>query len=261
MSAKGGRVEALWTFSTAQTGTVTDSAGGPSAWSVASGSYRPYEAVAAFQAAVIAATGTVGNTFTATISDGEGGTGRVTLNATATPWSIAWTGSSELRDALGFTANISAVSSAQTGSRAAHGLWLPGTGVTKFSMYGDSANGSIETDLRTTVSPNGYVRTLYGNKRRVHKNIAWTGVPYNRAMSHHETITNESFETFFLDVATGAQSFISVGSYVYLVWDADDDLSYARGRLLWPEDFDLDTYVTGWVGRYNVRLPPLVVEA
>lgn len=258
MSAKHGRVETLWTFTANQTGTVTDSGGGPAAWIVAAGSYRPYEAVAALQAAVIAATGAVGNNFTATISDGEGGTGRVTLNNTSTPWSLAFT-TTALRDAIGFSANIAAVSSAQTGT-CARGLWLPGT--PKFSMYGDGAGGSIETDLRTTVSPNGFVNTLYGSKRRVHRNLLWTGVANNRAMAHHESVANESFESFFLDAATGrVSSYIPVGTYVYLVWDADVDSTYARGRLQWSADFDLETMVAGWTGRYNVRLPPLVVES
>jgi hypothetical protein len=257
--AKQGRLEARLTLSANQTGTVTDSGGGPAAWTVAAGNYYPLELVAALQAAVIAATGAIGNNFTATISDGEGGTGRVTLNNTATPWSLAFT-TTALRDAIGFSANISNVSAAQTGTHA-RGLWLPGNPA-KFSMYGDGAGGTIETDLRTLVGPTGYVTTLMGNKRRVHKNIGWTGVPNTRALAHFESVANESFESFFLDVATGrVSSYIPVGPYIRHVWDADVDGTYAVGRLLWPDTFDLEQYVRGWVGKFNVSCPPLVVES
>ena len=257
--AKQGRLEARLAFSANQTGTVTDSAGGPAAWTVTAGNYYQHELVSAFQTSVRAATGTIADNFTATISDGEGGTGRVTLTNTATPWSLVFT-TTALRDAIGFSANISNVSTAQTGTHA-RGLWLPGNPA-KFSMYGDGAGGTIETDIRHLVSGTGVTTTLMGNKRRVHKNIAWTGVPNNRALAHFESVTNESFESFFLDVATGRVStYIPVGTYIRHVWDADVDGTYAVGRLLWPDTFDLEQYVLGFVGRFNVSCPPLMVES
>ncbi len=256
--AKAGRLDARLTFTANQTGTYTDSAGGPLGWTVAAGNYYPWELVAALQASIIALAGTVGNTFTAAISDGEGGTGRVTLNATATPWSLTWT-TTAIRDALGFSANITAVSASQTGTHA-RGLWLPGNPA-KMSMYGDSATGSIITDLRATKGPKGHMDTVANNYHYQHEGVSWTGVPAARAMSHHESVTNESFQSFFLDVAMGrVSSYIPVGTYVRLVWDADVDATYAVGRLAWPPRFSLPTRVSGWTGQYNVALPPLNVE-
>lgn len=260
MAAKGGRVEARWTLTANQTGTVTDSAGGPAAWTVAAGNYRPYEYVAALQAAVIAAADAVGNNFTATISDGEGGTGRVTLNNTSTPWSLAFTTTAG-RDAIGFSADITAVSSAQTGT-CARGLWLPGANVPKFSMYGDGASGSIASDFRATKGPKGHMDALVGNYHRLHERVSWSAVPSNRAMAHHESVTNESFESFVLDcMLARLSSVIPANPYVYLVWDADVDGTYALGRLAWPAKFELQTMVTGWTGRYGVQLPILNVES
>jgi hypothetical protein len=258
MGAKHGRVEARLTFSANQTGTVTDSIGGPVAWSVAAGNYYPWELVAAFQAAIIAAAGFIGDNFTATLSDGEGGTGRVTLTNPSTPWSLTFT-TTALRDAIGFSGNITNVSTAQTGTHM-RGLWLPG--VPKFSPYGDGATGDIESDLRTLRGPTGRLSTLVGNYFDLHRGVAWTGVPNTRAMAHHESVANESFQSFFRDVALGrVSSYIPVGPYVRLVWDADVDGTYAVGRLEWPAGFSLATMVTGWTGRYNVQLPNLVVES
>jgi hypothetical protein len=80
-------------------------------------------------------------------------------------------------------------------------------------------------------------------------------------MAHQETVTNESFESFFLDCMTGRVSYIPVGTYVRLIWDADVDGTYAVGRLLWPSRFSIEQLQAGWNGRYTVPLPPLVVES
>jgi hypothetical protein len=258
MAAKQGRLEARYTFSANQQVSWTDSAGGPLTATVTAGNYYPHELASALQTSIQGLTGAVGANASVTISDGEGGTGRCTITTSDTPWSLSWT-TTPMRDALGFSANISNVSAAQTGTHV-RGLWLPG--LAKFSQYGDGAGGTIETDLRHLVGPTGVVTTLMGNKRRVHKNARWTSVVNSRALAHFESVTNESFESFFLDVATGrVSSYIPVGAYVRLVWDADVDGTYAVGRLMWPDTFDLEQYVSGWVGRFRVDLPPLMVES
>jgi hypothetical protein len=236
----------------------TDSAGGPLTANIAAGTYLPNELVSAVQAAVIALAGAVGATFTATISDGESGTGLVTLNATATPWSISWT-DTDLRDALGFAGNITAVSASQTGTKCAVGLWLPGNPA-MFSMYGSGSAGTRVTDYAATVGPTGRVHALMGNQYVQHVGVRWDGVPSHRALAHFETITGESFESFVRDVMTNRKSYVSINPLIRLTWSADVDATYAEGRVLWPAVFDLEAMVTGWTGRWNVRLPPLVIE-
>ncbi len=250
MGAKNGRLEARITLASAWTATFTNVADGATAVDVPSGNYYLVDLIAAID-------GDIGPNWSISVSDGEGGTGRCTINSTSTPWSITWA-STDLRDALGFTGNISGVSAAQTGTNHCQALWMPD--VPKWSMYGDSANGSLITDFRQTKSPTGVVRAFMGNSHRVHENIRWEGVSNNKAMAHHETLTNESFETFFLDAATGRKSYIPVSTYVRLYWDADVDGTYAVGRLQWPPRFDVRKLVENWNGRYIVDLPPLVVE-
>jgi hypothetical protein len=251
VGAKRGRLEARITLSAAHEIACTDS-GGLTTVSVPAGNYYLTELVAAIDADLDSA-------WTISVSDGESSaTGKCTINSTDTPWSITWT-STTLRDILGFTGNIAGVSAAQTGTNHCVGLWLPD--IEKFSMYGDSANGSYVSDFRATKGPTGVLRAYYGNGHRVHRGINWGGVTGARAMAHHEAVSGESFESFYLDVVTGRKSYIPVAPYVRLYWDADVDATYAVGRLLWPSDFDLNKLVDTWTGRYIVDLPPLVVES
>jgi hypothetical protein len=247
--AKRGRLESRFTLSSAWVATFTDS-GGATVVDVPAGNYYLVDLITAID-------GDLGPAWTISVSDGESGTGRCTINSTNTPWSITWT-STDLRNALGFTGNISSVSAAQTGTNHCQALWMPD--VVKFSQYGDSANGSLVTDFRATKGPTGVLRGFFGNSYRVHDGIKWAGVSNNKAMSHHEVLTNESFETFMLDAMTGRKSYIPVSSYVRLYWDADVDGTYAVGRLDWRSRFDLAKVIETWTGLYIVELPPLVVE-
>lgn len=237
----------------------TDSEGGPLTATIAAGNYTIAELVAAVQAAIIALTGDVGANFTATLSAGESGTGKVTLNTTDTDWSITWT-DTDLRDALGFAGDISAVSTAQTGTKHVVGLWLPGN-PSKFSMYGDGAAGSLVTDYAATVGPTGRVYALFGNSYNKHAGIRWEGVPDHRALAHLESVIGESFESFIRDVMTGRKSYIGVNATIRLTWNADVAATFAEGRVLWPPVFDLAQFVTGWIGRFNVALGDLVIES
>ena len=257
-----GRLEGRITFSANQTGTVTDSNGGPTAWTLTAGSYYPTDLAAAFQASLVAATGSVGDNFTVTISRGESGaTGRCTITTSDVNWSLVFT-TSDLRDALGFTGNISNASSAQTGTNHVKPMWIP-NGPSKYSPYGDTAAGDLITDYRATKGPGGHVHALFGNEHRAHRNIMWNGVTGARTHAHLESVTGESFESFYRDCALGRVSYIPVNTYVRLIWDADTDGTYAVGRILWPTVFQelTEAMEYGWTGKWRIRLPELAVEA
>jgi len=263
MSAKCGRLEARITVPTGGWAVSYTDTNGTATATVPAGNYYPLELAAELQAQIRALAGGIGDGMLISISDGESGTGRCQiLPGSGGSGPLNWT-STDLRDALGFAGNISADDFANqnnTGTKHCRGLWLPG--VSKYSMYGDGANGTLVTDFRATVGPTGVTDSAFGNKHRRHIGVRWVGVPAARAMAHHESsVTNESFESFFLDVATSRVSYISVGTYVRLVWDADVDGTYAVGRLLWPATFDVPQMTRGWTGRYVVDMPPLAVEA
>ena len=137
--------------------------------------------------------------WTCTISDGESGTGRGTIDTSDEPWSITWT-STDLRDLLGYTGNIAGVTSAQTGTNHVQGMWLPDQvmwsphGVNTSSL---SAFNRI-TDTRYLVGPQGHVQTLGGNSRKEYA-LRWNGCTRARTKIIGETVTGESFEQFLTD--------------------------------------------------------------
>jgi hypothetical protein len=247
----GGFLEARLTLSAAATFSWTGPSGS-STITVAAGNYYPSALCSTIQTQLAA----IGETHTVSLDTAEGGTGRVTIAGGT--FSITWT-TTALRDALGFTANLSSVTTA-TGAQSARGVWLPGVR-NRFSRYGHIAataeKGELVTDFRATVSPTGYVHGTYSTKHRRHRGIRWEGVPNNRAKQHHETIVDESFEAFALDCMTGRFSLIPVSPYVRLTWQPNVT---TVGKLLWPSTFSLETLVRGWTGRYVVDLPELVEE-
>lgn len=140
------------------------------------------------------------NGWTVSLSTGAGGTGRITINNTNVPWSITWT-STLLRDLLGFTANISGVSSAQTGANQARGLWLPDC---PMNVDGNFAGTPRVTDLRQTESPTGVVIGHVGNVKYRHRGLRWSHVPTAYTwLADEGSVANTSLERFLLDAHWG----------------------------------------------------------
>jgi len=263
MTIACGRLEGRITFATAQQVEYADAGGGPVTVTVPAGSYYMTDLCEELETQVQNAGGLIGDGFSCRLSAGEPSTnptGRVTLACTITsqPFTLTWT-STDLRDALGFTADISVATNSATGTLHAKAVWLPST-LGKFSRHGDSDNGRIVSDFRQTVGPTGTVHGLASSFYRVHDSIRWEGVPAAKAKEHHESTSGESFESFFRAVALGRYSYIPVNTYVRLIWNADVDGTYAVGRLLWPPSLDPEPMILGWTGRYTIALPPLVVE-
>lgn len=237
-----------WEFDVADagsSGTVT----------IPAGSYTPTEFAEFIDTALLG----IGSEWQCSISNGETGTGRSTISSSDIPFSVTWT-DTEPRDALGFTANIVGVSVAQTSSKHAKGLWLPGDS-SLFLPYGRGAGGSIVTDYVASTGPTGRVHAMIDNTFRRHDRIRWSGVPKHRALDHFEVIDGESWESWFQDVATGRLSYIPVNTNIRYTWNCDQAGSYVEGKLLWPPTFDVDMFVRGWAGRWMVSLPPLLVES
>lgn len=196
-----------------------------------------------------------------TIDDGEGGTGRVTITTTDVNFSVTWT-STDLRDLLGFTGNIVAVSTAQTGTNAAKGIWLPD--VVKWSPHGDEDGGGdigvLVTDKTQTVNGQGYVKTLVSSERREIRGVRWQGVRQGKVRTRYETYANESFEQFWRDTQNGnTVAYFVPGSPVRFYPDADADSVYSVAKIVGLGEFDPQTLVPNWVGRYVVEIPTMIV--
>lgn len=256
--AKRGRVEGRIVVPTGGWDVTLDDSTIPATVStVPAGTYSPTSLAAALQTALTA----TGGTYAVTLSAGESGTGLVTITCSSgSPFSITWD-DTDLRDAVGFTANIVAAATPQTGVAQMKALWLPP--VPKRSQYGDAVvadgGGTLETDYTSTVGPTGRVYALKSTSYTQHERIAWEGVVLERALEAHETTANASWECFARDCAWGRLTYIPVNSQVDYYPDADSS-SKATGRLLWPRRWELMPVRQNWIGLWLVELPTLVVE-
>jgi hypothetical protein len=250
--SKFGRLEAKVKFATAHTVSATNSVGGPSTVTIAAGSYYPTDLLTEFATQLNAsrASGwTVSGAFT------EGGTGLVTIHCTNVNWSITWT-STTLRDLLGFTGNISAVSVAQTGTNAMKGVWLPDCPI---SIEDDATVGAYLSDLRQSISPTGSVLSLVGNTYRRHRNVSWSHV--SKARARATATTTMAYEAWFYDTQMGGNASFAAGSRVALYVDATTPTLLGYYQLADVNTTDMDQSVQGWAGRWKVSLPTLIYQA
>lgn len=183
----------------------------------------------------------------------------LTVSSSGGPFLITWT-STTLRDLFGFDADIASTNTPQTGADSMQGIWMPC--VPKFTRHGDDDDGRLVTDMRYTVGPQGHVRSLKGSGYRVHEGWAWNGIASNKAKTHHETYANESLESFWAQTIVRGSDAFGVNSPCGIFWDSDTNgQPDVYGRFRGWKTFDPSTVIQGWVGRYNVSLPPLVVES
>jgi hypothetical protein len=132
-------------------------------------------------------------------------TGLVSIGWTgySTPtWSLSWTDTS-LRDALGFAANISAVTTTQTGTLQCRGIWIPDW---PLQLDGDPEQAPTISDLRTSQSPTGVVLGLSGNTFHRHTGLVYSHVARDRVWESAATYDHASWEWFFRETQLGLES-------------------------------------------------------
>ncbi len=269
MAVRSGRLEALHYFAANKTAAFTSNAGGPTTFTLTAGSYYLAQIVSQMN------TDLAGLGFVVSISDGEGTPSSATgLCTIAAPGqyniSVTFT-STEIRDLLGFTGNIVAASSAQTGTRHCPGLWLPAN-PGKFTRHGDYDAGTLNTQTRQTIGPTGAVYTVGGGTAyfRDLQGVLWDGVPATRVRPQYNSsgtqtsTTNETLEEYLGNTFYGTGTYASLftrGASNRLYWNADDDTKYVAGKFLWPERFDPDTFQPGYTAFYRVPAGRFVVGA
>lgn len=251
MSAKCGRLEARITVASNLSAEFDD--GTPGNLVVVAGDYYLTDLISEIESQIQAIS--AGWSISIDYGEGSSATGRITLDCSNDPFSVTWY-DTDLRDLLGFTGNISAVSDPQTAAGAAQGLWLPG--VVKSTRHGDNDGGTITSDLRSTVSPTGQVYALAGNSFRVLDGVRWDGVLASRVRTNRESVANESLESFFVTTQLGSTLFPTLAPVTFYR-DADDANTAIEGRFLFPGDFDPNLLVPGWTGRYVIEMPRFVV--
>ena len=259
MAGKNGRLEALYTIPTGGWSLrATNTAGGPTLCTVAAGTYYGTALLTALQTAINAAMGapdfTVASAFT------EASTGRVSVSTPSGTFTIQWDGanstSTDLRDALGFTGNLTAVSGTQTGSYAMHGVWLPDSPLV---MEDDTTVGRYTSDLRQSVGPTGNVLTLVGNVyQRLATGARWTHVSKDRAIG--TTVTYPmTWERFIYDTQLGGKGYFLPGAKVNLYTDATTPTLLGPYYMRGVSTTDCTQAVAGWAGRWGIAIPELIV--
>ena len=250
--SKFGRLEAKVYFAAAHTVSATNSVGGPTTVTIAAGSYYPTDLLTEF-ATQLNASRPSGWTVTKDFTDG--GTGLVTIHCTNVNWSITWT-STTLRDLLGFTGNISAVSVAQTATNAMKGVWLPDCPV---NCEDDLTVGAYQSDLRQSISPTGAVLSLAGNSYRRLRNVGWSHVAKARARA--TAATTMAFENWFYDTQIGGNGSFLPGSRIAFYTDATTPTLLGYYQIADLSTTDMDQAIQGWAGRWSIKLPTLIYQS
>ncbi|HMG21790.1 MAG TPA: hypothetical protein VK607_10750 [Kofleriaceae bacterium] len=193
---------------------------------------------------------------TAVVSRGESGTGRVTLSDSGT-FSITWI-DLELRDLLGFTANLSGAAS-YLAPGAARALWIatcPYNAPNEVGLWG----GWPEADFRSVESAAGVVTALAGHKKEI-SSLTWEAITRSRASRAHEVFVGESFQRFIEDGVWGFAAWGTPGGPIRFYPSAEgvDWVSYYVTDL---KSFKPDEFASGWAGGpWTVKLPRLVFAA
>lgn len=246
---------------------ATNSGGGPTSVAVPAGTYVGLSAVVTALVAALNATRTPANWSGSVSLTGSAPTGKVTLNcATGVgTYTITWD-STDLRDLLGFTGNLTAIATgvASVGTKQMHGVFIPDCPPV---VDGDPLSAPTRSDARSVVTPNGVVYTHVGNVHRRLRNLRYTAIALSRMWEANATTANASFETFWLETQRG-QSTTSVawflpGSKVRIF----DIQGNAFGRTLsgWyftnaKELDEVALLAPGWTGLWSLALGDLVSD-
>lgn len=135
-----------------------------------------------------------GVTYTVTVDDADPtGTGKVTITPSAGNVAITWT-STSLRDALGFTGNLSAASTQVSPSSSPY-IYLPNVQRSP-AMAPEGSNGYVVNDSTVTVAPSGNAVGLQYNKRYINT-LGFRFLLANKGWIAHEVVANESLESFY----------------------------------------------------------------
>lgn len=248
-----GRLEAQYTVPTGGwviTPTIT-AIGGPFTCTIAAGTYFPTALLAALQVALDAASGGDG-AFTVSAGTGESGTGLVTIAHATQTFTAVWT-STDLRDALGFTADLTPAALTFTGTKHMRGVWLP---THPINAPRGSDPGHTETDRSELVAPDGTVSSLvYGTAQRVRMTgVEWAVVTARRALVTQEVTVGESFEQWWLDTHSGLRTYFSTSPQVRLHWNADAG-TYHTFYLTGRTTTELQRAGDGnWIGIWQVAI-------
>lgn len=184
------------------------------------------------------ASGTLSGTYTVSVADdADTDTGKVTIAATGVGnISIAWT-STDIRDRLGFTGNVSAATT-HTGTEQAEYLWLPSVGRDESFLAPDGDEGISEFDTVVNLSTDGTMVAGQQNERKFDV-LGFSMVIGSKTWIAHEVTVNESLQKFHRDV-------IGIGKPFRYHKDRSDDATFVTWRAPKAGTFSVTREQAGW---------------
>ncbi len=253
------RIEARFTVPASTTLTVTNNGGGPTAVTVAAGSYYMTAFCAYLQTALTAQRAPSTGAWSVSLV-----AGRVAISMSAGTFSITWT-SANLGTLLGHTTITTQTS--VTGASQARGVWIPNC---PLAIAGDPNMAPRLTDLRQSRSPKGKVIGIGGgNFFYRHTRVRWSAVSRPNVFVYAETTPNTSWERFWIDSQQGQGHTWFTPSSLLNIYDINNVLmgiaaNGGAGVAGWYavgiENFDPRPTVEHWTGLWGIEIPELVAE-
>jgi hypothetical protein len=189
-----------------------------------------------------------------TASLGEYGTGIVTITFSGST-DVSWI-STELRDILGFTGNLSGASS-YVGTLSARGVWMPNVPPMILNA-GGHWRGHREADYRTAVNPAGYVWAVHGQSRTALDLLRWTGIQQARTWIQNESTTNQSLERFWTDGVWGEAAWGTPGGPIRWYPSAASDTEFGTYKVVDGGVFRPTPVVEGWIALWTWQMPKMI---
>lgn len=249
-----GHLSTYWTVPTGGWSVDIDTGGGPTTVTLPAGEYAGVEAVLTSLQTLINAAFTEDFTLSLALSETVR-TGYVTIDmVNAGNYSLVWN-STDLRDALGFTGDLSGANS-YTGTATPLGLWIPDCQCAAY--YGNSDGGHRVVMMTQTRSGTGIVKTIVESSYVEHPNITWSHVSAPYARQDRETGGSVSFERWWYETQTGlSYAWFPSGSTVVVYTDSDSS-SLNHYKLLWDGTSRMERVVPDWDYLYPVTIRGIV---
>jgi hypothetical protein len=183
-------------------------------------------------------------------TDGSG-SGLVTIAHATQTFTLSFT-TTAFRSLLGFAASLSPAALTFTGTAAMRGVWLPDCPID--SAYGREG-GHTEIDRSVSISPTGDAYGLVYSSRTFHPSFTWTHVGRARAREAAETVTAQSFESWFLDTHGGRISYFAASPQVRIYDDSDNETYAGDFYLTSPLDTTaMEKAAAPWHGLWSISV-------
>jgi len=162
-------------------------------------------------------------TYTFSVSDGEAGTGKLTVSAAFGGTFTLTNVQSDLLALLGFDADLSPTASSFTSDNHVQGLWLPDCPVE--TPYGLASSGMPVSAAVMTMSEDGTYFASHGAKI-TRNEYTYAAVSLARTIAASESVASESYEQFWLDCIRGEKTWANAGRRLRYYKDVTDDATY-----------------------------------